>query len=126
MECKPFISTENTIKRPYRTVITQVWMPKRLTATNFFFKNQLYKKRSGDITCKLGPYCAITKYPKGTHHRTPYDYDLHVPLIIYQKDKFENKKINKQVWMTQFANTLAKIFEIAGPAASVFEPLPGI
>ena len=111
--------------------IQNVWTYDELNNATFepysidsFYKNQLYPGRSGDLTCKLTPYSAITKYPTGTHHRTPYEYDTHVPLIIYQKEKFAKKTIKEKVWMLQLANTLAKIYNIAKPSASTFSPLP--
>lgn len=116
-----------------RNGIQEVWTYEDLESldcdsgtVDWFYKNQMYLGRSGDLTCKCFPYCAITKYPKGTHHRTPYEYDLHVPLVLYQKGNVEKKKIDKKVWMLQFPNTIAKIFGIPGPAASTFEILPGV
>ena len=113
--------------------IQNVWTYDELNNATFepysidsFYKNQLYPERSGELTCKFGPYSAITKYPTGTHHRTPYEYDTHVPLIIYQQEKFEKEIVEEKVWMLQLANTLAQIYNIAKPAASTFNPLPKI
>jgi predicted AlkP superfamily pyrophosphatase or phosphodiesterase len=91
-----------------------------------FYKNQLYIGRSGDIICQPEPYCQITKYPTGTSHLSPYEYDTHVPLVIYQKGKFEKKVINDKVWIPQLPVTLAKILGVAGPSASTYDPLPGL
>lgn len=91
-----------------------------------FYKGQLYKGRSGDIIIQPEPYCQITKYPSGTSHLSPYEYDTHVPLIIYQKNKFQNKVINNKVWIPQLPVTLAKILNIEVPSASTYELLPGL
>jgi len=91
-----------------------------------FYKNQLYKGRSGDLICMPHPYCIITHYSKGCSHETPYDYDTHVPLILYQKSRFERKTFNTKVWMTQLPKTLAKILNIHYPTASTEKCLPGI
>jgi len=113
--------------------IMRVWtynelnsMPVEPGSIDSFFKNQLYPGRSGEFTCKCNPYSAITKYPRGTHHRTPYEYDTHVPLSIYQKGTTKKQVIEKKVFMTQLANTLAKLLNVTKPSASVCEPLPGV
>jgi hypothetical protein len=72
------------------------------------------------------PYCLITNYPKGCTHNTPYDYDTHVPLILYQSGSLEQKQILHRVWIPQLAITLAKLLGVQHPAASTFELLPGI
>jgi hypothetical protein len=90
-----------------------------------FYKNQLFKKRSGDIICQPEPYCQITKYPTGTSHMTPYDYDTHVPLVIYQKGRFEKRVETSKVWIPQLPVTLAKILDVGKPSASSYDLLPG-
>lgn len=111
--------------------IKNAWTCKELTKSTFepfelenFYKNQIYKNRSGDIICQPEPYCQITKYPMGTSHMTPYDYDTHVPLMIYQKGQFERKNITSKVWIPQVPVTLAKILGIGKPSASTFDLLP--
>lgn len=120
---KHFLKTQPGIKN--------AWTCKELIKTTFepyelenFYKNQIYKRRTGDLICQPEPHCQITKYPTGTSHMTPYDYDTHVPLIIYQKCRFEHKTINKKIWMPQLPVTLAKIFEVSKPSASTFDLLP--
>lgn len=88
-----------------------------------FYKKQLYPGRSGDLICMPKKYSTITKYLHGSGHRSAYDYNTRVPLIIYQKDRFENKRIDKKVWIPQLPVTLAKILEVEKPTASEFEPL---
>ncbi len=113
--------------------IKNVWTFDELANSTFepyqlesFYKNQLYKGRSGDIICQPEPYCQITKYPTGTSHMSPYEYDTHVPLVIYQKGKFERKVINDKVWIPQLPITLAKILGVVVPSASTYDPLPGL
>lgn len=90
------------------------------------YQTQLYSGRSGDIICMVQPYCLLTNYPTGTSHLSPYEYDTHVPLVLYQKNRFERKIINKKVWVPQLPVTLARILDISKPAASTFEVLPGV
>ncbi len=92
----------------------------------YYYKNQRYPGRSGDIFVQPHPYALLTAYPDGTSHASPYNYDTHVPLIIYQKGKFERKKVLQKVYMTQFANTMAQILQIPKPSASVAQLLPGV
>ncbi len=91
-----------------------------------FYKMQLYPKRSGQLICQPQPYCVFTPYSTGTSHRSAYDYDTHVPLMLYQKNKYEKQVINERVWIPQLPVTLARILGIAKPSATPFEPLPGI
>lgn len=100
-------------------------LPVERGSIDWFFKNQLYKGRSGEFICKCHPYSMISKHERGTSHRSPYEYDTHVPLVIYQRGKYSYKIFEQKVFMTQLANTLAKIFGIAKPSASTEEPLPG-
>ncbi|KKQ32307.1 MAG: hypothetical protein US49_C0010G0007 [candidate division TM6 bacterium GW2011_GWF2_37_49] len=116
----------------YQPGIKNAWICEDLRNSTFepfelenFYKNQIYKNRSGDIICQPEPYCQITKYPTGTSHMTPYDYDTHVPLMIYQKGQFERKNITLKVWIPQLPVTLAKVLGVGKPSASTFEPLPG-
>ncbi|MBU1008123.1 alkaline phosphatase family protein [Candidatus Dependentiae bacterium] len=113
--------------------IVRVWnydelskMPVEHGDIDWYFKNQLYPGRSGEFTCKCSPYSAITDHTHGTHHRTPYEYDTHVPLVFHQKNVLQKKVVEKKVFMTQVANTLAKLLAVAKPSASTCEPLPGI
>ena len=113
--------------------IKNVWTFDELQGSTFqphqlesFYKNQLYAGRSGDIICQPEPYSQITKYPTGTSHMTPYDYDTHVPLIVYQNGRFEKKKINKKVWIPQLPATLACILHVGQPSASIYDLLPGL
>lgn len=91
-----------------------------------FYRNQVYRGRTGDIIIQPLPYVQVTHYLKGTAHMTPYDYDTHVPLIIYQKNKFYKGNVHRKVWMQQLPVTLAHIFGIPRPSASLFKMLPGI
>ncbi|QVL31919.1 alkaline phosphatase family protein [Telmatocola sphagniphila] len=47
-------------------------------------KRSFYPDRSGDIAFLLKPYYLIGgNLSTGTTHGTPYDYDTHVPLLVY-------------------------------------------
>lgn len=113
--------------------VKNAWTYDELEKTTFqphdlenYYKNQLYSGRIGDIICQPKPYCLITHYPTGTSHATPYEYDTHVPLILYNKGRLKPKWINDRVWIPQVPVTLAKSLHIPKPSGSPFDPLPGI
>lgn len=89
-------------------------------------KQQLYPDRSGRITVQTDPYILLTDYNLGTGHKTPYNYDTQVPLIVYRRGMLEKKRIASKVWTPQVAATLAHILEITRPSAATFGLLPEI
>lgn len=124
-DLKDFLQHQPGIKR--------VWTSTELRNKTFgpdqpeqLYKTQLYHGRSGDLICMVEPYCLITPFPKGTSHLSPYEYDTHVPLVIYQKSRFCNKVIDQKVWVPQLPVTLAHILQLAQPSASTYQILPGV
>ncbi len=104
-------------------LINSPFQPEQL---EHFYKTQLFKTRSGDLFCMPEPYCQITHYPTGTSHLSPYEYDTHVPLVLYQKSYLQKKVIDQKVWAPQLPVTLAQILHIKRPAASIYQSLPGV
>ncbi len=123
------------ITRFLKTVpgIRHAWTFDELNGTTYpthsfeeHLKQQLYPGRSGRITVQTHPYVLMTDYSLGTGHKTPYNYDTQVPLIIYRKGILEKKHIKSKVWTTQLAATLASILEVPRPSAATFGLLPEI
>jgi predicted AlkP superfamily pyrophosphatase or phosphodiesterase len=113
--------------------IKNAWLTQDLQKLSFkfdqpenFYKMQIYPSRTGPIVFQPKKYCFVSKKTKGTVHKTCHEYDTHVPLILYQKNKFEKKIIDTKVWMPQLAPTIAKIIGVPKPKSSEFEVLPGI
>ena len=113
--------------------IKHIWTAQELKTSCFgpdqiesFYKKQFYSGRSGQFIIQPFPYCLLDDYNKGTGHRTPYEPDTHVPLILYQKNSFERKIITDKVWIPQLANSLAHILHIPKPSASTYDMLPGL
>jgi arylsulfatase A-like enzyme len=113
--------------------IKSVWSPEQLVAQVFedwkleqFAKNQVYPSRSGDLICIPQPYSIMSGQMTGTGHRSPYEYDTHVPLIFYQPEVLKQKKVFSRVWITQLATTLAKLLDVSNPSATQFDPLPAV
>jgi len=90
------------------------------------FKQQLYSGRSGQLIIQMSPYYEITDYETGADHSSPYNYNTHVPLILYHHGSLELKTIQQPVYTTQLASTLAYIMQIPTPSASTAAPLPGV
>jgi predicted AlkP superfamily pyrophosphatase or phosphodiesterase len=91
-----------------------------------YFKNQMFAGRTGKFIVQTYPYCPPQDHLTGTGHRSPYEYDTHVPLIMYQKNNIEKRIIYDKVWALQLANTLAYLLNVPKPSASTFTMLPGI
>jgi predicted AlkP superfamily pyrophosphatase or phosphodiesterase len=113
--------------------IKTVWTYDELKHASFntneyanYFKQQLFPNRSGQLIIQTFPHVVITKYPNGSSHKTPYEYDTHVPLMLYQKDQLEEQKIQEKVFYLQLANTLAEILDVQKVPASGLNALPGI
>lgn len=113
--------------------IKKVWRSNKLadepidpnTIENYY-KNQLFADRNGQIIFQVFPYNIITRHQLGTNHKTPYEWNTHVPLILYQREAYEYTIVNEKVSMLQFANSLAQIHDVPRPSASTFAVLPGL
>ncbi len=123
------------IKSYFMTVpgIKNIWTTeeiKTMPAEKYSFidrlKKQLYDGRSGDLLFQMHPFSVMSSFPRGANHKTPYNYDTHVPFIIYQPETFEHKTIHTPVWITQFANTLSQILNTPQPSCADPEILPGL
>lgn len=113
--------------------IKNVWTYDELvrlpTCPNTFeenIKNQLFKGRSGSIVIQTHPYTVFTMWGEGTSHKTPYDYDTHVPLVIFHPGKFEHRYVRKRVAALQLPNTLAEVINVPKPSASTYDILPDL
>lgn len=92
----------------------------------YFFKNQRFPGRSGDLLYQTDPYVTISPYKTGASHMTPYAHDTHVPLIIFKNSSLEDKIITDKVTSLQCANSIAYLMGIPHPSASTQQLLPGI
>lgn len=132
LEQKKQVAVIKAIKHELRMVqgIKKVWtgpeLQKRYYGENQFesyFQNQYFPCRSGDLIIQVFPYTMVGKNMKGTSHKTPYHYDTHVPLMLYQPGSFEKKQINHKVWVQQITPTLAQILKVPVPSAATFNAL---
>jgi len=123
--CKKFISNQPGIKR--------VWTYDELhnssfedSALSLYFKNQAHHGRYGQLIVQPDPYCFLTRHSKGVSHKSPYNYDTHVPLMIYQAASYERASIYDRVTCLQCAPTLAYFLGIPKPSATTQSLLPGV
>jgi hypothetical protein len=74
-------------KRPtYQTVYTRTQLVKGVPDDDKIgqmVRRSFHPDRSGDVMMVLKPYHIVWIRLKGTGHGTPYDYDTHVPLLLY-------------------------------------------
>lgn len=124
-EIKSFICNQPGIKQVWTfNELRKLYLPPN--SIESYFKNQLFKGRSSSFIVQSYPYNYIAQHEYGTGHRSPYDYDTHIPLIIYQRANYQRKVIHDRVTNTQFAPTLAHILGVPKPSASTTDILPGI
>ncbi len=70
-------------------------------------KNMIHPVKSADIFILLKEnYCY--KFPFGTSHGTPYEYDTHVPLI-FSSINMQSKNIERSVETVDIAPTIGKL-----------------
>ena len=91
-----------------------------------FYRKQFYKSRSGHLVFQVNTYTLVSKHENGSKHGAPYEFNTHVPLVLYQPGCIEHKTVHKKVWMPQVAPTLSHILNIPKPSACMADQLPGI
>jgi predicted AlkP superfamily pyrophosphatase or phosphodiesterase len=113
--------------------IKRVWTQRDLSDSSYhiplyelesFCRNQIEPSRSGQLYIQVSPYTLLTDEQFGVTHASPYDYDTHIPLMLYQKGKFQNKQVMEIVWAQQLAPTIAHILNVPRPSAATFNVLP--
>lgn len=77
-------------------------------------KHSYYQDRSGEFYLLTQPYYffGYPGNPTGTTHGSPYDYDAHVPFILYGKN-IPVQVISDSVGTADIAVTLSSLLEVA-------------
>lgn len=78
--------------------------------------------RSGDVYAQLKPGWLISSYRTGTTHGSPYNYDTHIPMLLYGWGVPKGVSYEKTA-VTQLAPTLSVLLQIPFPDGTEAEPL---
>ncbi len=89
-------------------------------------QNSFYPRRAGDLMLNLMPGWIEERPGVKSLSGSMYDYDTHVPLVMFGWRIPAGREIDGRVDMTSLASTLARIMGIGRPTASEGETLPGL
>jgi predicted AlkP superfamily pyrophosphatase or phosphodiesterase len=78
---------------------------------------------SGEVQYAVKPYWLFGARTVATHG-SPYEYDTHVPLLVYGRGRVAAGRIDAPVEVVDIAPTLARLLHVPAPAASEGRPLP--
>ena len=79
---------------------------------------------SGDVQYALKPNWMFSSATAVATHGSPYDYDSHVPLLVYGPKWYAPGKIDTRVEITSIAPTVAQLLGVARPEAAEAATLP--
>ena len=96
-------------------------MPKKVRE---MIANGYFPTRSGDVQFILKPHW-IDGGTRGTTHGLWYPYDAHIPLLWYGWG-IRAGKLNREVYMTDIAPTLAALLHIQMPGGCVGQVIPEV
>ncbi len=85
------------------------------------YMNQIHMKRSGDILIALQPGW-ITKADFGTSHGSPYNYDTHVPFVLFGWGVNSGVSLERTE-ISDIAPTLSALLRILPPSGSIGNPI---
>ena len=79
---------------------------------------------SGDVQYALKRNWMFSSATSVATHGSPYDYDTHVPLLVYGPKWYRPGQIDMRVEITSIAPTLAQLLAVARPEAANAAVLP--
>jgi len=83
-----------------------------------------HREVSGDVQYALKPYWMFGSSSNVATHGSPYEYDTHVPLLLWGPQWVRAAAVPTRVEIADLAPTLARLLRIPAPAASEGRPLP--
>ncbi|KQS31497.1 alkaline phosphatase PafA [Dyadobacter sp. Leaf189] len=86
------------------------------------YKNNINAKRSGDLQLILQPGWFASSFGTGTDHGTPYNYDTHVPFLLYGWGVNKGETL-KRTTIADIAPTIAALLHILPPSGNVGNPV---
>ena len=86
------------------------------------YKNNVNAKRSGDIQLIVQPGWFAASYGTGTDHGTPYNYDTHVPFLLYGWGVKKGETLRRTT-IADIAPTISALLHILPPSGNVGNPV---
>ena len=86
------------------------------------YKNNINVKRSGDLQIIVQPGWFAGSYGTGTDHGTPYNYDTHVPFLLYGWGINKGETL-KRTTIADIAPTISALLHILPPSGNVGNPV---
>lgn len=86
------------------------------------YQRGYYYGRSGDVFVQLKPGWLIRTSRTGTTHGSPYNYDTHVPMLLYGWGIPQGISYEKTA-ITQLAPTISNLLQIPMPSGTEAKPL---
>ncbi len=81
-------------------------------------QNSFYPRRSGDVVLNFMAGWIDDREGMRADAGSTYNYDTHVPLIIYGEGYLVRKGVNREVVMESVAPTIARILQIESPMSA--------
>jgi predicted AlkP superfamily pyrophosphatase or phosphodiesterase len=110
-----FLEKKESIARAFD--IDEVMLEPMPVKAREMIANGYFPTRSGDVQFILKPHW-IDGGTRGTTHGLWYPYDAHIPLLWYGWG-IQTGKLNREVYMTDIAPTLAALLHIQMPGGCV-------
>jgi predicted AlkP superfamily pyrophosphatase or phosphodiesterase len=86
------------------------------------YKNNINTKRSGDLQIITQPGWFAQSYATGTDHGTPYNYDTHVPFLLYGWGVNKGETLRRTT-IADIAPTISALLHILPPSGNVGNPV---
>ncbi len=86
------------------------------------YKNNINAKRSGDLQIITQPGWFAQSYATGTDHGTPYNYDTHVPFLLYGWGVKKGETLRRTT-IADIAPTISALLHILPPSGNVGNPV---
>ncbi len=79
---------------------------------------------SGDVQFIFKPYWMVASSTAVTTHGSPYEYDTHVPILMYGPRWLKPARVDARVGEADLAPTLAKLLGVPAPSSAEGKPMP--
>jgi predicted AlkP superfamily pyrophosphatase or phosphodiesterase len=86
------------------------------------YKNNINAKRSGDMQIITQPGWFAQSYATGTDHGSPYNYDTHVPFLLYGWGVNKGETLRRTT-IADIAPTISALLHILPPSGNVGNPV---